>query len=1172
MLTGEEQWKILQKEERRMGRRKRKKKTLTKQLEEMGGFGQDPDREQAIIEELNRSDTRAPLQHSQASISECEVSIGESSFLESTTRLFRSWIFQASRRQSKWIQEKDLPLFFRFALRRPLMDERSFQNILKTMNLQLYKSKGNARQPLTPPVGRSRKLLFGIDMDPKKDVHPSARLRNALPRGTADDGDRAREEATRIVQHDDEDMQELLRTQLSAVYEHVQNGSVPLEKATWHYRDAFDDQDMSDETLLLRLQQFGIPTDHISSNERNFPQGSTHCQTPSTGETESITALSNYVGLYRSGALHENEAIHMVQHHLQGLKIDADNISDILTDLGKDEKTAALLIWEDACDDDDDASMSSGTLSMLSSSSSSPSEEDGQADKDQKNLLRAVIVSDQHLNEGKDHNTTEAVSVDENKPPDHPSTEDIAHQDDCMEKKSQQSEAMSIDQPFLSPTAFPSSKLSINSHAVEAGSRVLPPGTPRPNYASLVSTTKQSDSQADLERDREPPRDRAITNRGMTSSPDEGMTTGIWGLLMPTKEARKLAYKLKLPQQFINEQVRSISPRRVRREKASFAKTVVTCPKSKRKASISLHKGTSPKFSKHGDHSDLFAREGEDQETFVLSHFDGDEIRPEGTCDRCLCFHCQCGFELSSCSTTECPGCFQQQCMCDTLSQVEKATRTASRKGNPPSNGPNITLVDRTLEKPPKQSITLLAFLARELDENDVLASIKQLERHLQTDKTIAYVKLILDRLQQCVHAGEKITTADIDAQEALRVLNIVVNSSHILTNHLLKLEALNKHDPTVNVDGCHDDLQEAPDLDSSLLNSSPGYEHVHAPLSGHITSAAAFPEQQSNIANDAISQANNTSLAKCISPHLPTAAPDSRVPDLKPCSGTEDAPQSPRLQTATTPDPSTTGDPSKSENRSGSSGGGKSSAAGGRSSQPEFPPESPAKSPLSSTRNLSEQVSDHPIDVEGDTDHTPGAPLTEQPHSDSQRICNNDAEAPQPDDNVSPPPPRAKAKQVRDSTPPSSPRLSLKSSSKHMSPATPRLRSSRDREATSHPDSSGPGFDSLPLWPPPGLPNKAGIEWTGMTPQHALDHAKEKAYSERKTLACYLEERRAVRTRIKKENDLANSKWSECRFFQNSNGLSGSSGTATTQALNKLFDKYRGRNKIYLDLRTKSC
>ena len=1151
MLTGEEQWKGMQELERKSGRGKRRKKTLAEQLEEMGGFGKDPDSEQAIMEEIERDDTRAPLQCHQKSVSQCEVLFGESSFWESRKRLFHSWIFQAKRSRS-WIQEKDLPLYFRFALGRPIMDEWIFQGILKVMNLQLDKSKGNARQPRTRPLGRSRNLLFGIDPDLAKDEHPSLKYGDVLPRGAAEDADGAKEEVGRIVKHDDEDMQELLRTQLWAVYEHVQDGSVPLKSATWHYRDAFDKQDMSDETLVLCLRRFGIPTDHISNNEQKSLQGSVRSQSLSSGESEPIAEIRNYVGLYRSGVLLEDETMQMLRHRLYGLKFNSDDISDILNDLEEDEKTAALLIWENACEEEDP--------DYVSSSSSSSSEgEDEEPHEDRESPLRAFMVPDPHANDKNDQNAAVGIPVDETQPPGRNTTEDFCYRDGLNEQESHKSEAI------MDPPAIPSSKLSVHSHADKAGSSVLRPGTPRP--ASVFSATETFDSQEDAALNREPPADRANIGHRRTSSPEEGMTTGLWGLLMPTKEARKLAHELKLPQDTIDEQVRSITPRRERRRRASHAENVVTLPKSKRKASIVLHKGTAPKSPKHNDYSDTFAREGENQEMFVLSHFDGDKIPSVPICDECLCLRCQCGNESSSYSKSECPEYFE----------VDKATQATSRKGSLSSDGPVTKLLDRTQAEPSKQSVTLLAYLARVLDDNDVLASLKQLERQPKTVETIADVKMIRDQIQQGISGGEGLVVASTEDREIVRILRGIIQSLHTLKlRHEIK-----EDDSTINVSKYPDELQEDPDLGLGLLNSNPDHEHVHAPPSDHISSAAASPEKQSKVANDAVFQANNTPLVKGVSPYLPTAAstaPDSSVLHLKSNSEIEDAAQRSRFQTATAPDSSTAGDSSRSENRSRSPGGCKSSPA-------KFLSESSPGSTLSPTADLSEQVSDNLVRAECDTDDTFGAPSTKRPHSDSQGIGSNDEgmrsslllrPAARQIDDVSPLSPRAKAKQFSGNTPPPSQWPPLKQSSKDVPSATSRLGSremSRESKATHRTDSPSPGFENLPLWPPqPGLPEKARFEWMGMTPKRVVDHAQAKAFSERKSLTFYLEERRAVRTRIKGENDLANSKRSDHSFFQSSNGLSGSSGTVTTQALNKLFDKYRGTSNIYLRSRTQPC
>ena len=1193
MLTAQEQWDIIRAEEQKTGR-KRKKKTLVEQLDDMGGFGHDPDSEKAILEDLERVDTRSPLKHHEASISECEVSFGESSFWESRKRLFHSWVFQANR-PSSWIEEKDLLMYFRFALHRPIMDEMSLQGILQAMNLQLENHMGDVRQPHTRPIGRSRELMFGIDVDHERNVHVSSRLRHVLPRGAAENMDGVREEVLNTDQQDDEDMHQLVRRQLWTVYEHVQNGSVPLETATWHYKDAFNTQGMSDEDLVICLQHFGVPTDHIPTSERNARRGSAHCPfsngvesvreeivniaTPDDRERKIVKQLVDYVGLYRSGALQEHEIIPMIHHCLEGLSLDTTLISEILTDLEKDEETAAILMWEDACENYN--SPESSGPPVISSSSSSSSEDENEGSKEeQDNPLRAGMISHSLSDEGKDHDTVADSPANGSKFPDEPTIEDMDYQHDIKEHESANSEAMSIDQPPLNTPAVSPGKRLMCSHIDEAWSRTQPPGTPRQKPASLAPAIEESDSQADIESDREPPRDRPDASSRRSSSPDNDMTTGIWGLLMPTKEARKLAYKLNLPQAAIDEQVRSISPRRTKRRRASYAKTIVTFPKSKRKASMALHGETPPKSPKHGDHSDVFAREGEDQETFVFSHFDSDAIRSKDKCQRCLRLPCECvdGSSLRPKAEPECRKCLQQPCMCDRLPQLDETIPAATPGGNPSGDALKVKLADRTRPGTPKQSITLLAYLARVLDYDNVLASIRQFDRLSPDDATLADVRAIQRHIQQGISAGEDIDPTGDDDEEAMHILNVIIESSPPLADFSDKLDReANREDiSTSSIDHFYDGVGEGSNLESSLLNSSPGHKHVPAPRSKPVASAAIFPENQSNVANRPVFKANITPLAKGVSPYLSTSTPVSRVPhlDSNSKSDTEDAAHSSRLQAATCPDSSAERDPTRTENHTGSPAGGESSTAGGDPSRAGISSSSPEGSPPSSTAGLSEQVREHPVDTEGDTGYDSfGAPLTRRPYLESRDSGNSEVETGPPPSptpgarqlhrHVSPPSPKPGAKQLTTSIPPLSPRPSLKGLPKGTSSATPRLgskKSSTKMNATAQSCLKRPGFESLPVWPPqPGLPEKAGKKWMAMTPRKALEHAKEEAFRQRKSFAFYLEERRAVRARIKKENDLANAKWSDHSFFQSSNALSGSSGTATTPVLNKLFDKYRG-------------
>ena len=1139
-----------------------KKKTLVELFQDMGGFGHDPDSEQAIRKDLERSDSRPPLQYSKDSISECAVSFGESAFWESRKRLFNSWLFQADR-PNTWIKSEDLPKLFRFALHRPIMDERTFHWTLQMMNVQLEMSAGDVRKPYTRPTGRSRELMIGVDVDHEKDTHVSTIFRDLLPRDTADNMDKAKEEASRRAQQDDEDVQQLTGRQLWAVYEHVQNGSVELDMATWHYRDAFN-SDMSNEALVTCLQRYGIPTDHIPSDERKARRSSAHSpfskdveslreevkNIKTREETEVLKELSNYIGLYRGGAFQEYEVIPMIQHCLEGFSLESDAISDILTDLEKDEETCALLMWEDAC--------------FYKSSSSSEEGKEGSPEA-QENPLRAVLVPESHSNEGEDVDATEVSSDHVSKSRDMPATENVECRDDFKESAPEASYSMSIDPKMASPPASPPGK---RGRVNEVESSVQPPATPRPKNASLPSVIEENNSQMDAETDCERPRGRSKVRR-RSSSPENGMTTGIWGLLMPTKEARELAYKLKLPQYTIDEQVRSISRQRTSRRRASRAKSVASFPKAKRKASLALHRDTPSKSPKQRDNSDIFAREGEDQRAFVLSHFDSKAIMPEDACMKCSRSPCECADVSSS----------------PPRSDLDDALLTRPPSGNPTFDA---KLTDRSRPKSQQESVTLLAWLAQVFGSDDMLAKLKHLERQCLGPRTASDAEKLWDHMQQSTQNGTVIKISGDDDREALRILNILIQPSKTLMNesHESDHEMTGQEVPTTSADSCHDRVEEVSDLESSLLNSNSSHEYVRAPPSNPVANAAASQETPSKITKEEVFQGISPPLAKCVPHYLPTSASESSAPRSERSSDAEYAVPPSGFNAGTITDFATADDPPNTGRCSSSTGGRKFSSAGGYATGAEIPPDPPIRSPPLSTADRGNHVSDQPVDVEGDTDYDHfGAPLTRQPHSNFRVTGNSEVESrrssPGPGvrevhGNVSPPSPGVGVEHMPTSIPPSSPKPLVKELPVSTPPETPRLGHAKlpgKMNATAQSWLKNSAFDSLPVWPSqPGLPKRAGKEWMNMTPKQALEHAKAEAFSQRKSLAFYLEERRSVRARIKKKNHYANSKFSDDRFFQNSNGSAGSSGTATTLALNKLFDKYRGMFRIWLLLLTWPC
>ena len=1103
MLTAEEQWKIIQEFERSTpeGRRRRRRKrawgkTLTEQIREMGGYAYDPDGEEAIRQELESEDTRPPLQHSDATVSDIEVSFGESYFWASRQRLFHSWLFQAKRPHS-WIEEKDLPLFIRFALHRPIMDEFTFRSIMLDMNLELGYDRGDVRQPHTRPVGQSRRLLFGIDVDHKREIHPSTTFRDALPKGTGGKNDSAKPKVKNIVQQDDEDedTQELVQRQLWTVYEHVQNGSVAFDTAPWHYRDAINDQSMSNEDLVACLKQIGIPTVHIPTDQLNAQPGSTQRHFTSkkttfkdkTGDADAdeiIIDLAGFISACRDGAIHELEAIQLIQGRLVGFELESNDITDILDDDDKDNETAALLMWESAYAEDAEDAMAS-----LSSSSSSE-DEDGEIHENRKAPLRVIRVPDPLASGKNDADAVAASTADVSKSSDGRDIDDMGYREVFKENRPEYSEEMSIDNPPTSPQANRTRELSTYSQVDQSGDGMLPTGTPRLKPESLTSPNES----LEREFDQDPPRDRANIARGRSPASDEVLTTGLWGLPMPIEEARKLAHKIKLPQDTIDK-IQPISDRKARIRRASHAKNIVTFPKSKRRASMTLHKDASPKSPRYSANLDLFAREGEDQETFVLSHFDRDDIPSEYACRKCLRRPCECEDASSPLpmSDPDCPKCLQQPCTCDRVSQLDQGRKTAPLESNPSPNALDMKSADRILSESPKQSTTLLAYLGQVLDEKDVLTLLKRLAKLCPNEMAVDAAKAILRHIHQYLKSGRDFNYIRDEDREADRVLMAIIGSSQTLIEAADELigpfaysststtgdgdrdarvdarpdlgSSLLNSSPSTSTtgDGDRDARVDArPDLGSNLLISSPSHEIVGIPLSTPVASTADFTETKSDVTNDAVSQAKDVPLIKKVPPQRSKSTLVCKTIHFGPCDKVKDAVQPQRSQAVKSPykspHPGAAGDPS---------GAGK-----------EHSSNRPSSLPSSSSSSL-------------------------RP----------------------PPKPRPRSKKLP-----------------------------KEPKSTQPVEMFAPGFQNLPPWPP-GLPEKAGESWMGMTPEEALEHAKKEAFSQRQTLGYYLEQRRAVRDRIKLEKDYANAELSRSRFFQSSNGLSGSSGTA----LNKLFDKYRG-------------
>ena len=129
----------------------------------------------------------------------------------------------------------------------------------------------------------------------------------------------------------------------------------------------------------------------------------------------------------------------------------------------------------------------------------------------------------------------------------------------------------------------------------------------------------------------------------LSVSPERGTSVDLFGLPMPTEEARDMAKAMKLPPDFADTRIRSRTPRRVRVQKHQKAISNVTLPSPKRKLSATSEPGNRKKGKQDVTASDVFAAEGQDHDDFIRSRFTPEILKESGlACGWCLGAKCLC--------------------------------------------------------------------------------------------------------------------------------------------------------------------------------------------------------------------------------------------------------------------------------------------------------------------------------------------------------------------------------------------------------------------------------------------------------------------------------------------------------------------------------------------------
>lgn len=837
-LSKEDQAQLLEWEHKKTGREWRgwANMTLEKQALVLGGFNEfdeytNPEKAaEAAMEEAIASEDSCPFKRPKKFPS---IPPGKAydNWLRSLKTLFHNLRLAADDDQH-WIKPEKLPLYYRFALRRPIMPEWNFQVCLQQLGVQPDFGVRDTRYGGTRYDRKLRDLFIGINWD-RKSSHVSRTLEYMKPEGAKSSAE-WRDEISNISEEEDDTRQIL----------------------------GLQDRSGSNEDKLNDTNFDGL-------QERPGSKGSIFNDTKFD---DIISELTNYIQLYRSGQFELAQVIVMIKDHLAGIPLEDGLVEDILTDTEKDPALAAELMWEDACD----YSTSSSEDANKDVSKSSSSSDDEAADQEQDTLDRGFpfMESTNHPSKSPPDNQPEM-------PPDHTiarGTEGTAEANNKAENDtprklrttSGSTQASSMTNTLQGQATVARINTSHRSRGEEVASRLSepkilsqePPDSQR-NPSPLTSRTNRTSYNVTARRRQRagtpapssslPARtnspgepvmfqeitwDGSVTSHGRPRSPEDGWTDDLCGLAMLSRKARGLGIILGLSADWVKTHIRTGSIQRKAR-KLNIAKNTIVFPtlkrrrrtvdtiafprskrkrstvdnimalqrshgNAKRKASTAIDSGIAPKSPKVEDHSDVFAVEDETSEEFVRSHCEpGASAQPGGSCPHCSLFRCSCEGDWLFQSDAEpfCPKCQQYPCSCERSSKPSEGVLRydPSTKRSPETH--KEMPAKSAVSKPSEESNVCIAFLSRVLDDDDVLASLRQLEQAPSSDHTIDSVRIILDHLHQGHRAGEVGDTNGEEDLEAIGIIHRITCSSEELKAHNQRLYAESRNAPPTSGD-----------------------------------------------------------------------------------------------------------------------------------------------------------------------------------------------------------------------------------------------------------------------------------------------------------------------------------------------------------------------------------
>jgi len=533
----------------------------------------------------------------------------EDLLLPDLEKLFWKWHRRAEKNDS-WITFENLPSLFRFALRRPLMPSTELVSILADFQLakpEQGRPERMVEEQVKDGIRPRQQSPCEQKVDEKFKLPGSSHREPSHPKGKSNNNDKP----SVSRQESDEIDTRILRKRLWGVYDDVQDGVIELEEAQDHYHTTRLEESPPDhqsgahepvdsDDLAQWLTSWGIPNLHIPTLENapslGPPSNLIRPEDPNMfaqaertlDERRLIREIAKEVRLFRdpNSAVGIDACLGSLEEFLEGLRTQKKEISMLLEEYTLSSVDIAQEIWESwlsrtstssseggTCDEDD---QSEGTLSSPGSECSLDSNGDSKESREE------------YIGKAYD----DLLDDDES-----------AHriQSGKRRQRDQREEIPSPDTVLRSIEDAEDEEMMKEFEGDNRDTLLGSAGRPHPLF---------------YDRDR------------LSPSPEDGVTTDLWGILMPTRKARSIASKLRLPSR---RRIVSITKRRRVFAKTLKFKTNTVLSRAKRKASVSLHNNrptkisrsnTPAKFSTPNSNADLFAMEDESPMDFIFSHVD----------------------------------------------------------------------------------------------------------------------------------------------------------------------------------------------------------------------------------------------------------------------------------------------------------------------------------------------------------------------------------------------------------------------------------------------------------------------------------------------------------------------------------------------------------------------